>query len=76
MEYTAFIDAMAGEADNHSELRASEHEFIEKVNPDFGEIVEDGDMERTATAQDFFMPEAPTVGDADDRNRQLDASGQ
>ena len=36
MEYTAFIDAVAGEADKQSELHASEQEFIQKIDPDFG----------------------------------------
>lgn len=33
-------------------------------------------MERHATAQEFFQPEAASLGDAEDKRRQLDASGQ
>ena len=76
IEYTALVDAVAGEADKQSVLNASEQEFIEKVDPDFGELVEDGEIERTATAVQFFNPAEPTVGEADDRERILDASGQ
>ena len=33
-------------------------------------------MERHASAQEFFQPEAASLGDAEDKRRQLDASGQ
>ena len=39
-------------------------------------MVDEGDMERTATAVQFFNPEAAQVGDAENRHRALDASGQ
>jgi len=51
-------------------------EFIERVDHEFGEIIEDADAERTATAVLYFNPAEPTVGDADDRSRHMDASGQ
>ena len=46
------------------------------MDPDYGQIIEEGQMERHATAQEFFQPEAASLGDAEDKRRQLDASGQ
>ena len=39
-------------------------------------MVDEGELERTATAVQFFNPEAARVGDADNRHRTMDASGQ
>lgn len=43
--------------------------FFKQEAPTYGEVLEEGEMERQATAQHFFNPEKATQGDADDAHR-------
>ena len=43
--------------------------FFKQEAPTFGEVLEEGEMERQATAQHFFKQEQPMQGDADDAHR-------
>ena len=69
LDYTAFVDAVAGLADNKSVLHASEQEYIAKVDPDFGHLVEEKKHEKLAEEVEFINREAPAAGEADDRKR-------
>ena len=67
--YFAPIAPKAGEADPTNEIMGSTLHFFKPEPPTYGEMLEEGEMERQATAQHFFNPEKATQGDADDANR-------
>ena len=58
-----------GKADPDDERFGDPLEFIKQEPPTYGEVLEEGEMERNATAQHFFNPERATQGDADDAHR-------
>ena len=63
------IEPKAGEGDKQGEMNSSTLHFFKPEAPTYGEVLEEGEMERQATAQHFFNPERATQGDADDANR-------
>ena len=62
-------DAKQGEGDKQGELVGEIQHFFKQEHATYGEVLEEGEMERQATAQHFFNPEKATQGEADDANR-------
>lgn len=67
--FFANIEPKAGEADKTDERIGDDLHFFKQEAPTFGEVLEEGEMERQATAQHFFKQEQPMQGDADDAHR-------
>ena len=69
-QFFANIAPKAGEGDKTDELIGDDLHFFKQEPPTFGEVLEEGEIERQATAQQFFNPlEKATQGEADDAAR-------
>lgn len=73
--YVAKVRAEIGSAEKANE-KVSKQQFFAPETAAFGAMLEDGEQQRAATAQQFFNPMEPTQGVADDHSREGAATAQ